>query len=140
MADEVEETIMRPFMPLLAAISLALITAAAHADLGDQLFKLLPEDGGAGDHFGESVAISGTTAIVGAQLDGDAGSSSGSAYLFDVATGQRVAKLLANDGAQNVRFGYSVAISGATAIVGALLHNDNGFNSVVDNILRLPSL
>ncbi len=41
-----------------------LSTAAAHADLGDQLFKLLPDDGAAEDFFGTSVAISGATAIV----------------------------------------------------------------------------
>ena len=58
-------------------------TAAASADLGDQLFKLLPNDGAADDRFGWSVAISGATAIVGAYVDDDNGTDSGSAYLFD---------------------------------------------------------
>ena len=62
-------------------------SAAAYADLGDQLFKLLPDDGAADDWFGWSVAISpdgiGTTAIVGALWDDDNGTNSGSAYLFD---------------------------------------------------------
>ncbi|MCH7849918.1 MAG: FG-GAP repeat protein, partial [Planctomycetes bacterium] len=53
-------------MPLLAAGVTLLSTGAAHADLGDQLFKLLPDDGAAGDWFGHSVAISGARAIVGA--------------------------------------------------------------------------
>ena len=47
---------------------------AAYADLGDQLFKLLPDDGAANNAFGISVAISpdgiGTT-IVGASGDDD---------------------------------------------------------------------
>ena len=60
-------------------------TAAAYADLGDQLFKLLPNGGAADDRFGASVAISGATAIVGARWDEDNGSESGSAYLFDAA-------------------------------------------------------
>ena len=47
--------------------------AAASADLGDQLFKLLPDDGAAEDYFGTSVAISGTTATVGAKQDDDNG-------------------------------------------------------------------
>ncbi len=120
---------MRPLMPLLAAVALVLSTAAAHADLGDQLFKLLPDDGAALDIFGFSVAISDATAIVGALGDDDNGSASGSAYLFDTTTGQQIHKLLANDGAPNDWFGRSVAISGETAIVGANNDDDNGENS-----------
>ena len=70
---------------ILAAAASVLSTAPAHADLGDQLFKLLADDGAAGDNFGRSVAISGTTAIVGAYLHDDNGNSSGSAYIFDAA-------------------------------------------------------
>ena len=43
--------------------------------------KLTASDGAAYDIFGESVSISGDTAIVGARHDDDKGSSSGSAYL-----------------------------------------------------------
>ncbi len=74
---------MRHLMPLLAAGAIVLNTGAAYADLGDQLFKLLPDDGARFDFFGNSVAISGTTAIVGAYMDDDNGDRSGSAYLFD---------------------------------------------------------
>ncbi|MDZ4756409.1 MAG: FG-GAP repeat protein, partial [Phycisphaerae bacterium] len=38
-------------------------------------------------------------------------------------------KLTASDGAGPHQFGYSVAISGHTAIVGANQDNDNGFGS-----------
>ena len=122
---------MRRFMPLLVAAALVLSTAAANADLGDQLFKLLPDDGAAYDEFGESVAISGATAIVGASHDDDNGSGSGSAHLFDTTTGQWIAMLLPDDGASGDRFGVSVAISGTTAIVGAYVADnvDNGINS-----------
>ncbi len=72
---------------LLAAGALLLSTAPAYADLGDQLFKLLPDDGAMYDFFGLSVAISGATAIVGANWDDDNGDVSGSAYLFDTTTG-----------------------------------------------------
>ncbi len=97
-----------------------------------QVFKLLPDDGAAGDVFGWSVAISPDgigTAIVGAYKDDDNGDWSGSAYLFDTTTGQQIAKLLPDDGAAGDRFGYSVAISGATAIIGAWLDDDNGTDS-----------
>ena len=74
---------MRRLMPLLAAAAIVLSTTSARADLGDQLFKLLPDDGAANDLFGFSVAISGATAIVGAYVDDNNGTDSGSAYLFD---------------------------------------------------------
>ncbi|MCK4873234.1 MAG: FG-GAP repeat protein [Phycisphaerales bacterium] len=120
---------MRYLMLLLAAAASVLSTAPAHADPGDELFKLLASDGVEGDWFGDAVAISGTTAIVGAYGDDDNGDWSGSAYLFDTTTGQQIAKLLANDGALYSYFGWSVAISGATAIVGAHEDDDNGSNS-----------
>ena len=96
---------------------------------GRQLFKLLPDDGAAFDEFGISVAINGEVAIVGARFDDANGSFSGSAYLFDTTTGRQIAKLLPNDGAASDYFGYSVAISGPTAIVGAFRVDDNGSSS-----------
>ncbi|MCH8152565.1 MAG: hypothetical protein IH830_09365 [Planctomycetes bacterium] len=120
---------MRHLMPLLAAAASVLSTAPAYADLGDQLAKLLPDDGAADDLFGVSVAISGTTAIVGAWFADVNGAQSGSSYLFDTTTGKQIAKLLANDGAELDLFGISVAISGATAIVGAPGDDDNGTDS-----------
>ena len=69
----------------VAAISLGLIggTTPIYADLGDQLAKLRANDGAKGDNFGVSVAMSGTTVIVGARGNDDNGGASGSAYLLD---------------------------------------------------------
>ena len=120
---------MRHLMPLLATAALFLSTTTAYADLGDQLFKLLADDGAQFDEFGISVAISGTTAIVGAWQDDDNGPASGSAYLFDTTTGQQIAKLLPDDGVNGDQFGISVAISGTTAIVGAYEDDDSGLDS-----------
>ncbi|MEE8155933.1 MAG: FG-GAP repeat protein, partial [Phycisphaerales bacterium] len=119
---------MRYLTPVLfaAAAASVLSTAPAYADLGEQLAKLLADDGAQGDEFGISVAISGATAIVGAALDDDNGANSGSAYLFDSTTGVQITKLLADDGVGGDVFGVSVAISGDTAIVGARLDDDNG--------------
>ncbi|MDY7110593.1 MAG: FG-GAP repeat protein [Planctomycetota bacterium] len=44
--------------------------------------KLTASDGSAGDFFGESVSISGDTAVIGATLDDDLFYESGSAYIF----------------------------------------------------------
>jgi len=84
---------------------------------GNQLAKLTASDATADDRFGKSVAISGNTALVGVSGDDDAGRSSGSAYLFDVTTGNQLAKLTASDAAANDAFGISVSISGNTALV-----------------------
>lgn len=90
-------------------------------DNWEQVQRLVATDAAQEDHFGRSVAISGTKAIVGADGDDDAGSRSGAAYVFeDSGAGwQQVAKLTASDAAAVQFFGYSVAIHGDTAVVGA---------------------
>ncbi len=91
--------------------------------------KLLPSDGAADDTFGSSVSISGDTAIIGAVLDNDNGTESGSAYMFtrsgDIWSQQ--AKLLPTDGAASDYFGDCVSINGDTAVIGA----PGGFGSGV---------
>jgi hypothetical protein len=47
-----------------------------------QTAKLRPSDGAAGDFFGQSVAVSGDTGVIGAWQDDDNGTYSGSAYVF----------------------------------------------------------
>ena len=93
---------------------------------GQQVAKLLTSDGGMNDYFGFSVAITGNTALIGANLDDDNGSNAGAVYVFDVTTGQQVAKLLASDGEAYDQFGYCVAISGDAAVIGAPREDENG--------------
>jgi hypothetical protein len=88
---------------------------------GQQLQKLVPDDGAATDAFGISVSIHKDWAIVGALDDDDAGLSSGSAYIFDVRTGQQLHKLTANDASAGDQFGISVDLDEQLAIVGAHL-------------------
>ena len=99
------------------------------ASTGDQLFKLLPDDGVAEDYFGWSIAIENNMVAVGARQDGDNGVLSGSAYLFDATTGNQVAKLLPSDGAANAQFGSSISIDNGIVAVGAAHDDDNGANS-----------
>jgi len=91
-----------------------------------QTAKLTASDAAQSDQFGVSVSIDGDTAIVGAELDDDAGSASGSAYIFEKIAGvwTQTAKLTASDAAQQDQFGVSVSISGDTAIVGAERDDD----------------
>jgi hypothetical protein len=91
--------------------------------------KLLPNDGAEDDEFGTSVSINNDSVIIGAYLDDDNGSSSGSAYVFTRTAGAwtQQDKLLANDGSGGDRFGASVSISGDSTIIGAWGdNNDNG--------------
>jgi hypothetical protein len=98
-----------------------------------QTAKLTASDGAAIDDFGYSVAISGNNVVVGAWGYDDNGlSSSGSAYVFEKpGTGwsdmTQTAKLTASDGAAYDWFGYSVAISGDTLVVGA--HGDDNYGA-----------
>ena len=65
-----------------------------------------------------SLSLSGDLALVGDAFDDDNGSDSGSAYVFDVTTGQQIAKLLPEGGVSN-NFGIAVSISGDRALVGS---------------------
>jgi hypothetical protein len=96
-----------------------------------QQAKLLPSDGAAGDNFGYSVTISGDIALVGAYADDDNGGSSGSAYVFrwNGSAWVQQAKLLASDGAAGDVFGWSVALDGDFALIGAYRDDDMDFDS-----------
>lgn len=52
-----------------------------------QQAKLLASDGASGDFFGENVSLYNTDVIIGAQYNDDNGSDSGSAYVFEGASG-----------------------------------------------------
>jgi hypothetical protein len=76
----------------------------------------------AGDHFGASVALSGSTAVVGAdQEDGGALSNVGAAYVFvrDGITWELEQELTPPTAGINGRFGGSVALDDDTVAVGA---------------------
>jgi hypothetical protein len=89
-------------------------------DTGQQRFKLLADDAGEADMFGYSVAIDGNVAIVGSpQFTILKRHGAGKAYLFDVSTGAQLNTLSLSDGEDLDAFGFSVAIRGATAVVGA---------------------
>jgi FG-GAP repeat len=96
-----------------------------NATNGLPMNKLVPADGQQLDSFGTAVAVSNSFALIGAQGDDDNGLDSGSAYVFNVNTGQQLFKLKPTDGQAQARFGISVAFSGNFAIVGAA--RDNGY-------------
>ena len=90
--------------------------------------KLVPGDGQSGDQFGQSVSISGDTAVVGAELNRGNGYWSGAAYVYERTPGGEWAfrqKLVPGKDAASPtdvlrdRFGHSVSVSGDTVIVGS---------------------
>ena len=86
-----------------------------------QQAKLTASDAEDNDQFGFSVAIAGTTAIVGTPYDDDAGTASGAAYVFTESGGvwTEQAKLTASDAGDSDWFGFSVAIDSTTVAIGA---------------------
>ncbi len=104
------------------------------ADNWGEVTKLTASDARSGDAFGLGVAVSGDTAVVGALGEDVGGTNSGAVYVFQrdesgVNTWGQVSKLTASDAQIDDEFGYSVAISGDTAAVGALKEDAGGTNA-----------
>jgi hypothetical protein len=84
-----------------------------------QQARLTASDSAPGDFFGVAIAVSGSTAVVGAPGHN---SSRGAAYVFtrSGSTWSQQAELTAGDGAANDEFGAHVAVSGSTIVVAAI--------------------
>jgi hypothetical protein len=121
-------TLLLAFL-LAAGASVHLAPAAARDDSGQVLrgvlapsppaqARLAAPDGMAGDTFGSSLDVDGTTAILGAP---GVNEGRGAVYVFTRAGGSwtQLAKLTAADGMASDWFGTSVSLDGDTAVVGA---------------------
>ena len=120
---------------VLTALPALFFAATVHAaDLTET--KLNASDAAKGDNFGASIAISGSTVVVGVPYKD---TFAGAAYVFDATTGAQTTSLRITDPAEKSilkrvesifsrsasgattfdQFGGSVAVSGSVAIVGA---------------------
>lgn len=79
----------------------------------------------AADAFGKSVAVGSGVVVVGAIADADAGSYTGSAYIYRL-DGTQLAKIKASDATAGDRFGATVAAGSNRVVVGAYQDADNG--------------
>lgn len=72
------------------------------------------------DHFGEVVALDGTTLLVGAPNDDTGGTDAGSAYLFTIETAatSEIARLALSTPMGSDHLGRSVALRAGTSVVG----------------------
>ena len=99
--------------------------------------KLTASDGAGTDYFGHSVAVHGGTIVIGAHLHKTNDIRTGAAYVFTRPVGGWVATstaatLTASDGANGDQFGHSVAMDGATVVVGAR-KNDAAYTFIQDS-------
>jgi hypothetical protein len=100
-----------------------------------QLHRRNSTDGATNDNFGISVSLSGGNAVVGARYDDEPGTNTGAAFVFGQNQGGannwgQVQKLLASDRAPGDYFGFSVAISGNTIVVGSYLDDIGLSNNI----------
>jgi hypothetical protein len=105
----------------------------AVAGVGSPLSEISEVSGGGGDAFGTSVAISGSTAVVGAPAETANGNpaqgvvriyaKSGTAWVLQ-------AEFTSDDGATEDQFGSSLAITGSILVVGAPEHTVDGHINV----------
>lgn len=87
-----------------------------------QTQELAADDGADNDQFGYAVALHGDTAVIGAAFAAINGNTNqGAAYVFTNAGGTwtQTQKLVADDGAAADQLGWSVALDGDIAVLGA---------------------
>src|SRR6185503_1591210 len=87
-------------------------------------------------------AISGTRVVVGAPYDDTGAGDAGSAYVYDLSSATPtvpVATLTNPTPAATDNFGWSVAISGNTVVVGALLDDTGAMNAGTVYVYDLSS-
>ncbi len=119
------KTLMHTLRAAVMAGLLALTLGSGLAQVPDTLTYSIPAPlggGQAGDRFGNSVAISGTLMVTGSPEEVEAGSDSGSAYVYNVSSGSPtvpVVTLSNPDPTRREAFGHSVAISGTRVVVAA---------------------
>lgn len=121
-------------------IGVFLTVTQVYAQDWDQMIKLTASDRAQGANFGYSISISGDYAIVGAPKDpsdasgGNILDEAGAAYIFknNAGTWSLAQKIAASDRADYDYFGWSVAMSGDYAVVGAYFesHDATGGNAL----------
>ena len=109
---------------LRAAVRRTLGLRDTRAGSGFKRGELTALDPATTANFGWSVALYGSTAVVGAPFKN---SDTGAAYVFVRSSGKwsQQAELTASDTASGDAFGWSVALDGSTAVVGATYKNSD---------------
>ncbi|MFT5818995.1 MAG: hypothetical protein ACI8ZM_000217 [Crocinitomix sp.] len=117
-------------MKLLLSTSLLIVCSIGYSQSFTEIFKAAAFDRDSEDRLGYSLDISGDYAIIGAYGDdfGGTNPNMGSAYIFEktgIEDWAFVQKINNSDQDDYDRFGYSVAIHGDYAVVGAYGEDDD---------------
>ena len=93
--------------------------------------RLLPNDAMEGDSFGYAVAVNDNTVVVGSISHSAGGALSGAAYIYIKQGGKwlKLAKLIDPVSSSENEFGYSVAITENTVVVGSRQDDRRGINT-----------
>ena len=114
----------------VGATSLAGVIAPAQAFTPFSLTQTFNNPSPAiGDIFGNSVSLSGTSALIGAYLDDTGASNAGSAYLFNTTTGALLQTFNNPSPASGDSFGNSVSLSGTLALIGTPFDDTGASNA-----------
>jgi hypothetical protein len=98
------------------------------ASTGSPITTLTSPYAQANGFFGISVSVSCATVVVGAHVETANGQVfAGHAYSFDATTGFLTTTLTSPNAQAGGEFGYSVAVSGTTVVVGAVVETGSGF-------------
>lgn len=101
------------------------------SDNWGEVTQIEASDAAVSDQFGYSVSVSGDTIAVGARLDDDGGSNTGSVYLFGQNTGGtdnwgQIKKITASDKTAGSWLGSSVDLDGNELAAGAIFAKESG--------------
>lgn len=120
---------------LFLALLFLLVVPASNAQTWDEIIELAASNGALNDNYGCSVSISDDYAIVGACFadfiseEGGTFSDAGSAYILErneAGEWEEVQIINASDANSGDNFGWSVAIHGDYAVIGAYGDDDSG--------------
>lgn len=92
--------------------------------------KIGPSDNDQGQRFGTSIDIDGDTVVVGAPRHLQDGAPVGRAWVYrrTGTTWSETGPILPSDGAPNDQFGFDVAVSATSVVVGAPFHASSGIS------------
>ncbi|WP_249332002.1 FG-GAP repeat protein [Pseudoalteromonas rubra] len=109
----------------------AVVAFERNADTWTQTQIFTAPDAKPGDAFGQSLALTDTTLVIGAPRNDTKANDAGAAYIFQrTGNGWRYhSKIMASDGTAGDLFGIDVAVDGNTIVVGADLHDKTAENA-----------
>ncbi len=96
---------------------------------GTLLQTFLNPDPASSDGFGSAVSLFGDLALIGAPFDDSGATNAGTAYLFDLISGQLLETYVNPNPGANDRWGFALSLGNGAAVISAYLDDAAGTNS-----------